>query len=516
MNTIAAKNVEITPTTQRLLEQIAEKLDISDAHHQAAERSYKSVGTWLSRPESAVAQYSPAIFSQGSFRLGTVIRPPTDEDCFDLDVVCELACSKEMVTQKQLKEAVGKELNLYAKRYGMQEIEPGHYCWTLHYADGAQFQMDVLPAVPDATHQRMLLEAQNLRAEWIETAIGLTYAKHPQYAVICNDWPPSNPRGYAAWFRLRMQQTFGARRRAIALAEGKADIEAIPEYRVKTPLQSVVQILKRHRDGTFADRPDVKPASIVLTTLAAHAYNQEETLIGALFSILGRMDLYIETRNGRLWIPNPSDPRENFADRWSTEPALKEAFDEWLRTARADFEAVASLTDEEAISEQLAERMGRALVEKATASQAPVAALTRRATALSRILTAPHKQPPSWPVLREGTVKITKATAARHGFRTSRFGNNGPALHKRCDLKFEAETDAKWPYDVYWQVVNTGQEARSANNLRGTFQHAAHVERGLLTRRETTRYTGSHSIECFIVKNGYCVAQSSPFIVNIK
>ena len=40
-----------------------------------------------------------------------------------------------------------------------------------------------------------------------------------------------------------------------------------------------MQILKRHRDGAFADRPDVKPASIILTTLAAHAYNQEETLV---------------------------------------------------------------------------------------------------------------------------------------------------------------------------------------------------------------------------------------------
>jgi hypothetical protein len=112
-------------------------------------------------------------------------------------------------------------------------------------------------------------------------------------------------------------------------------------------------------------------------------------------------------------------------------------------------------------------------------------------------------------------VKISKATAARHGFRTSRFGNNGPALNKGCDLKFEAETNVEWPYDVYWQVVNTGREAHNANDLRGTFQQA-HVERGFLTRRETTRYTGSHSIECFIVKNGYCVAQSGPFIVNIK
>lgn len=503
--------MSVTPTFERSLKRIAEKLDISDTQYQAAERSYTSVGTWLGRPESAVAKYEPSIYSQGSLRLGTVIRPPTDEDCFDLDIVCELACAKDETTQKQLKEAVGKELALYTQRHGMQETESGQYCWTLHYAGDTQFRMDVLPAIPDATHQRMLLETQHFPAQWVDTAIGLTNTKHPQYAVICRDWPPSNPRGYAAWFRSRMEHVFRARRRAIALAEGKADIEKIPEYRVKTPLQSVVQILKRHRDGTFSDRPEVKPASIIVTTLAAHAYNQEETLAGALFSILSRMDQYIESRSGQLWIPNPSDPRENFADRWIREPAFKTAFDEWLTTARADFQAAAKLADEEGITEQLAERMGRGLLEKA---HAPSTMLGRVGSALSRILSAPHKEKPVWQLLPRGHVRIT-ATVAGDGSRQLRYGNNGPALMKGRSLKFEAETTVPWPYEVYWQVVNTGEQARAANDLRGRIEQAR-VERGLHRKNETTRYRGTHSIECFIVKDGYCVAQSGPFIVNIK
>lgn len=96
-----------------------------------------------------------------------------------------------------------------------------------------------------------------------------------------------------------------------------------------------------------------------------------------------------------------------------------------------------------------------------------------------------------------------------------RFGSNGAALAKKSDLKFEATTNVQWPYDVYWQVVNTGVEARDAHCLRGTFE-LSHVERGQLTRRESTLYSGTHSIECFIVKDGYCVAQSGPFLVNIR
>lgn len=504
-----------TNPAERLLERVAEKLDISDTHHEAAERSYQSVGRWLSRPESAVARFSPSIYSQGSFRLGTVTRPPTEDDCFDLDLVCELDCSKETTTQKQLKDALGKELALYAKQHSMQEIEPGQYCWTLHYADSAQFLMDVLPAIPDAAHQRMILEAQSLNAQWVDTAIGLTYTRHPRYAVICRDWPTSNPKGYAEWFRSRMQQAFLARRRAMALAEGQTDIERIPEYRVKTPLQSAIQILKRHRDGVFADRPDVKPASIIVTTLAAHAYNQESTLVGAISSILARMDQFIEDRNGQPWISNPSDPRENFADRWIKEPSLKEAFHEWIDAARADFRAVVLLSSDEEIKERLAQSLGRALLEKAGSDHPPGGLMRRVATSLSCILAAPHRQTPTWPVVTAGSVRVAKATVARRGYRPVQIGSNGPALAKECDLKFEADTTVQWPYDVYWQVVNTGSQARAANNLRGGFQQG-HINQGMLTRREATRYSGTHSIECFIVKNGYCVAQSGPFIVNVK
>lgn len=507
----------VTRTFESALQQLAENLSISDTHYEAAERSYQSVARWLNRPESRVAKFAPSIYSQGSFKLGTVIRPPTDEDCFDLDVVCEMSASKATITQERLKDELGKELDAYAKDRRMQEIEPGQYCWTLHYAESAQFRMDVLPAIPDSADQRSLLEAQRLRNDWIGTAIGLTNTEHPQYRVICREWPVSNPQGYSQWFRSKMQIAFNARRRAIAFAEGNADIEKIPEHRVKTPLQESIQILKRHRDGAFSDRPDVKPASIIVTTLAAHAYAQEETLTGALFSILAKMDQYIESRNGTWWIPNPSDPRENFADRWRQEPALKEAFNEWLTTVRSDFRAAATLKDDDAIIEQLATRMGRGLLERTGARTAPRPVTSRRSTALSRILSAPHRQTPTWPVLGQNaaSVRIRKVTVARRGFRTASIGSNGAALEKKCDLKFEAETSVAWPYDVYWQVVNTGAAAREAGCLRGTFE-LSHVERGHLSRRESTLYSGTHSIECFIVKNGFCVAQSGPFIVNIK
>ena len=86
------------------------------------------------------------------------------------------------------------------------------------------------------------------------------------------------------------------------LVKAKADVSEIPAFRVKTPLQSAIKILKRHRDVRFEEEPDGRPSSIVITTLAAHAYQQEATITGALFSILQRMDTFIERRGEEYWI----------------------------------------------------------------------------------------------------------------------------------------------------------------------------------------------------------------------
>lgn len=92
---------------------------------------------------------------------------------------------------------------------------------------------------------------------------------------------------------------------------------------------------------------------------------------------------------------------------------------------------------------------------------------------------------------------------------------DGQALAKPCNLRFEANTNVPRPFKVYWQVVNTGQEVEAANCLRGRFDEGI-VTQGKLTRREYTFYAGAHSIECFIVKQGYLAARSGQFFVNIK
>ncbi|MEO3416150.1 nucleotidyltransferase [Roseovarius sp. CAU 1744] len=275
----------LTKQAEIYLETLAKALEIPPFRYEQAEKSYKSLGDWLHRDDSAVSHLDPDVFAQGSFRLGTDIKPLSNDEEYDVDCACSLKdLGKSNLSQAQLKELLGDEIKLYRKSKGTtKKVHEGRRCWRLDYADGAQFHMDIVPAIPNGNEQRRLLEARNLDAAFADTAIAITDNEVlPQYFEITDDWPRSNPRGYAEWFKSRMGEVFKRPRAQVfneMRAEGvTASVEDIPTYRVRTPLQSAIVTLKRHCDTVFADDPKNKPISIIISTLAAHAYQGEETI----------------------------------------------------------------------------------------------------------------------------------------------------------------------------------------------------------------------------------------------
>lgn len=400
---------EITKITLQdhndVLEKIAEILDIPESMLEKAIRSYQSMGNWLGRPESTLAQFDPMVSPQGSILLGTVIRPITDKDEFDVDLVCTLNATKRDFTQKSLKSAVGHEVELYAKSQKMKNPpEDGRRCWTMIYANGAQFHMDILPALPDPERYREVLESRGFtdlakNVAITDKAIAITDKTSANYAEYSNDWPQSNPAGYAEWFRERMrvrlleQKTLYAKRHAFA-----GSVDDVPDHKVKTPLQRAIQLLKRHRDIMFDDDED-KPISIIITTLSAHSYNNEDTIPAALASILTTMASHIEERDGVFWIVNPVNPAENFADKWAEEPQKRVNFFSWLEQAQNDFGMYLNASAFDEIPQVLEEGLGTDLVKRSigtsvAASAAAVSAPSiitssdRAEAAINRVLEA--------------------------------------------------------------------------------------------------------------------------------
>lgn len=367
VDNVFRKQFEQKPSS--LLEDIARSVDIPESYYAQAVKRYASIGAWLEREESAVACYSPEIYPQGSFLLGTVTKPISGAEEYDIDLVSELNLQKTQISQKTLKKLIGNEIKSYVRANNMNSSPGENRCyWTLHYAEGARFQVNILSAVPDRESFKQLIESHRYAMPiGSNYAIAITDNTHPNYTEISPDWPRSNPKGYAKWFRSRMQIQFDAARKSFAESIQRR-IEDVPEYKVKTSLQRAIQILKRHRDVWFdknqsAYDENAKPISIIITTLAAHAYNNEVDLQQALLKMVTEMPRYIGyDSNDAALIRNPVNPLENFADKWQKYPIRKACFMDWLKQVQLDLTHALELDDVQSIGKLLKPCLGEGVI----------------------------------------------------------------------------------------------------------------------------------------------------------
>jgi hypothetical protein len=332
--------------TKTALDLSLEALELPSSAYEKAVSRYEDLGAFLSSDSSIIALYEPQIFVQGSFRLGTAIKPLMPTEPYDLDLTCELTrgISKQFITQKDFKDIVGDSLDQYVSKRNIQEAKiEKRRCWRIVYQDSIDFHMDVVPGIliEDTSSLRESMIKSNISAEtaseWATLAYNITDNKRPDYSVITLDWNITNPEGYAKWFEQRMEAG-----KIISLME-KAHYEKIKVFERKTVLQRCVQILKRHRDVMFQHGSDLKPISIIITTLAGRAYNGELTLEDALTNIIFKMGGLVN-KNG-VRVPNPTRPEEDFADKWKENPNLELAFNRWLMQAQADFGNIAGGKD---------------------------------------------------------------------------------------------------------------------------------------------------------------------------
>lgn len=347
-----------------VLENIVELLELPSSAYQKAKDRYDDLGKWFGRDESLLKNNDIHIFPQGSFRLGTAIRPLSDDEEYDLDLACKArsGISKNTHSQFDLKELVGKELETYRVARSMKsEKDEKRRCWRLEYQDALSFHMDIVPCIAlDESISNLMYEDinnyildENLSKTITNHAVSITDTEKDNYPHIDSDWNISNPEGYALWFEANMNKS----KKAMLLME-KAQVDNLPNFNKKTTLQRAIQLLKRHRDNMFKDNEDSKPISIIITTLATHAYNGEDNLAEALKNILANMKKFINPHYPR--IPNPTHPSEDFADKWHEQEyknfRLEENFNLWLVAAQNDFGSISGSDNSGFISEQVIDK----------------------------------------------------------------------------------------------------------------------------------------------------------------
>lgn len=328
-------------TLDEMLQTGIASIDISADEYHLAESRYHEVADsldeyWEESPDDG------SVYPQGSMRLGTVTRNIHRNDEIDIDLVALRLVGKGSTTQADLKSDVGYGLARFvaSRPEGLPRLEEGKRCWTLIYPG---FHLDVLPALPDT-------EARS------RTGLIITDTQ-------VRNWQYSNPIGYADWFHARMKKEFDE---ALVVLSKRMDIDDVPRWEVKTTLQRAVQSLKRHRDIYFTDHLEDRPASVIITTLAAQAY-RGGSMYEVLADVTRRMPELVTYEGGRHLVVNPVQPKENFADRWAAQPHRAAQFFEWAEIAAVDFASLGSERGLDVVLTKMSSAFGERVAKAAAA-----------------------------------------------------------------------------------------------------------------------------------------------------
>ena len=361
---------------ERDILKLIEGLDIPQSLYEKAIGHYNAVATFLQ--EQGIES---DIYPQGSYSLGTVVRPykESEDAAYDLDAVCEIKINKRDTTAEEIKKMVGDALKSDGTYRKMLQ-EEWDKCWTLEYADvnGIGFSVDIVPAVAEED----IVLKNNLETEGVDftvydSQIAITHKDGERYT-----WKTSNPKAYQNWFKKLNESFVKAERQRLAKRRdgrlyvlNEATVEKIPETQERSALQRVIQIVKYHADVyyTKGNIKEYKSASVIVTTLIALLAQEADPSLEVfplLSYIVGELEIYGENlsltesafakryenkniirRIGGQWIlRNPLNPSENLVDSWNQEPRKAQYFFQWIRMLKKDYLTSLDTEDEKFVA----------------------------------------------------------------------------------------------------------------------------------------------------------------------
>ena len=279
-------------------------------------------------------------------------------------------------------------------------------------------------------------------------------------------------------------------------------------------------------DDFSSKNEEYKPISMIITTLAAQSYNGENDIYDFICSALLKMPTLVEKSGDEYVIRNPVMSKENFADKWKETPQKATGFFNWINDAYVDFINLKDLTTyaevdrvfKEIFSQKPVDRLMQKYSVNTRGEKVFFSTGMEKADALTSLNRISYRKAPPWALPRAFRVVIQGKVSYDSGNTYQDFTSD-KILPKNVLLRFFPIHSIQPPYDVKWQITNTGNEAKIAGGLRGDkFENSELRLNGILCgKKESTSYTGMHYIQCFIIKNGnQCVGMSKPFVVNIQ
>ncbi|MES2210157.1 MAG: nucleotidyltransferase [Chloroflexota bacterium] len=385
-----------------------------------------------------VEEYIP----QGSWAHRTIIKPLGNRE-FDADILLKITERPEWADDK--KKYVTETLAAFERSAYAGKTEKHTRCVRIIYADDCH--VDVVPHVELEDGREVIIDSR------------------------ANEFESSNPEGFADWIKEKD-----------GLAGGH--------------LRKVIRLLKYLRDykGTFSIPSVILTALVGERVLAWNAEGRYPDVPTTLKSVLADLNSWLQLYETMPSIADPSCPDVNFDHRWD-----QDRYTTFRRKIR-DYSAWVTQAYDEPDRDKSLELWQKVFGPDFKAPATAVAA----APAMTKAVAVREARAPQEQFIEERgfTYNLThvatiEATVARRiGFRHGNLRAMG-SVGKGRSIDFRVRTDVPSPYAVFWKVRNFGEEAAAVGQLRGLIEDgtAAH------TKRESTSYTGTHWVECYVVKD---------------
>lgn len=438
---------------------LANEVNLSQARLDQLDDRVGAVDSFLSSSGSEIASRFVQTIPQGSYAHRTIINPVDTNDEFDADVLLELTEEPDWLPSDYIEELY-RTFRASSRYRNM--VSRHARCVKVDYAN--EFHIDVVPYVE----------------------------RHGEH-YICNrdndEFELTNPEGFNAWLDQQDQTTGGK-------------------------LIKVIRLLKYLRDykNTFSVK------SVILNILVGGRVNSAlllgdpdhyKDLPTAFKNLLADLSAYLQANPTMPMLTDPSCPSENFNHRCDEQQYknLRKWIEYYSDKATAAFDETDRETSLKLWREIFGDDFGATSTAITKAAVAHIGRTTNTEQFIDRDLNFPLRIDPRYRIT-VGARVLPKTGFP--GFRTYDLQKHSNVVGKGRKIRFSlVKCDVPGPYEVYWKVRNTGEEAIRANCIRGQIKR----DDGSRYRDEPTAYRGKHYVECYIVKNGVCVAVAHQNVV---
>ncbi|MBK0382874.1 hypothetical protein I5M32_07865 [Pedobacter sp. SD-b] len=395
------------------------------------------------------------VIPQGSYAHKTIIKPVKDTDEFDADILLYLEEFTEWEAENYVQELYQffRDNSTYRDKVSRKTR-----CVTINYAN--DFHIDIVP--------------------FIERH-GDKYVTNRHD----NTFELTNPEKYTEWLDERNRIT-------------------------KHHFVKVIRLIKYIRDykRTFSVK------SIILNTLLGEQVNDAALLEDencysdiptALYTVMKKLKSYVESNYYMPTIADPGETEENFGDRWDQAGwAIFRSkmiyYSDKITDAYEETELDKSVSKWQDIFGDCFKKPETKAQDQNAANRGLVSFNNTEQQIAD--LGFPLRINPVYRVRLNGRVD------KKDGHRNYDLNTQGNKVGKGRWITFSIKNvNVPQPYTIYWKTLNRGEYAMQTDCIRGQ------IVPGGDTHKEPTSFKGNHFVECYIVKEGVCVAKDRQSVI---